>query len=105
MYTSIVKAYCWSAEKDILVRVKCCVSKSALDAVETPVASECIVGPCWETGDWLQALQNDMREEGDERSFRNYFRIMHILDYAYCLPQIILMCLGIEKEHEVGLVC
>ena len=73
MYTSIVEAYCWSAEEDILVRVKCCVSKSALDAVETPVASECIVGPCWETGNRLQALQNDIREEGDEH--RNYFRI------------------------------
>jgi hypothetical protein len=46
--------------------VKCCVSKSALDAVETPVSSEGIVSPCWETGDWLQALQNDTREEGDK---------------------------------------
>ena len=36
--------------------MKCCVSKSALDAVETPVASEGVVGPCRETGDWLQAL-------------------------------------------------
>ena len=55
MYMSI-KAYCWSAEEDILIRMKCCVSKSALDAVETPVASEGVVGPCRETGDWLQAL-------------------------------------------------
>ena len=75
MYTSIVKAYCWSAEEDILVRVKCCVSKSALDAVETPIASECIVGPCWETGNRLQALRNDIREEGDEHSFRIHAHI------------------------------
>ena len=87
MYTSIVKAYCWSTEENILVRVKCCVSKSALDAVETPVASECIVGPCWETGDRLQALQNDMREEGDERSFSDYFRIhVHIESCILCAP-------------------
>ena len=51
------KAYCWSTEEDILIRVKRCIGKSALNAVETPVASEGIVGPCRETGDWLKALQ------------------------------------------------
>ena len=61
-YTS-TKAYRWSTQEDILIRVKCSVSKSALDAVETSVASECIVSPCRKTGDWLQALENDKRED------------------------------------------
>ena len=58
-------SYRWSTEKDILIRVKCCVSKSALNSVETLVASECIVSPGRKTSDWLKGLGGG-REGGRE---------------------------------------
>ena len=58
--------YRWSTEKDIFIGVKRCVSKSALNSIETFVASECIVSPGRKTGDWLQGLggEKEERREG-----------------------------------------
>ena len=69
-YRSLISdsTYRWSTKKDILIGVKRCVSKSALNSIETFVASECIVSPGRKTGDWLQGLggEREERRKGGE---------------------------------------
>ena len=57
----------WSTEKDILIRMKCCVSKSALNTIETLVPSEGIVGPRWQTSNGLEGLGGGGRGGGGKR--------------------------------------
>ena len=57
----------WSTKKDILIRMKCCVSKSALNTIETLVPSEGIVGPRWQTSNGLEGLERERERERERK--------------------------------------